>query len=154
MELARAAGTSKQWALVQKPSQRKMLLPFHLSFVVPDKHESKRFYLEVLGCSLGRDNENWYDIIFFGHQLTIHQADEKLAAFKIDHFGAILSKEEWESVLARCKEHSTRFMLDPMIKDEGTDDEYGKFVVEDPSGNALEFKYHLNFAKTVAQVKA
>jgi len=24
--------------------------PFHLSFVVPNKEESKRFYADVLGC--------------------------------------------------------------------------------------------------------
>jgi extradiol dioxygenase family protein len=137
-----------------KRSHHPVLKPFHLSFVVPDKQESKRFYLETLGCSLGRDNEGWYDIIFFGHQLTIHQATETLPAFKIDHFGAILSKDEWQSVAARCKEHSVRFVLEPMVKNDGADDEYGKFVVNDPSGNALELKYYANFGQTVGKAKA
>jgi extradiol dioxygenase family protein len=128
-----------------------MLKPFHLSFVVPDKLESKRFYLDILGCSLGRDNESWYDIIFFGHQLTIHQATENLPAFRIDHFGAILSKDEWLSATARCKEHSVPFVLEPMVRNEGEEDEYGKFVVNDPSGNALEMKYYSNFGKTVGK---
>ena len=131
-----------------------MLRPFHLSFVVPDKQESKRFYLDVLGCSLGRDTESWYDILFFGHQLTIHQANDTMAAFTIDHFGAILSRDEWRSAVRRCEEHAVRFVLEPMVRNEGADDEYGKFVINDPSGNVLEMKYYANFEKTVGQVEA
>lgn len=131
-----------------------MLMPFHLSFVVPDKEKSKRFYLEALGCALGRDNKDWFDILFFGHQITVHQANEKMAAFKIDHFGAILSKEEWLSLAARCQEYSVPFVLEPMIGNEGTEDEFGKFFINDPSGNALEMKYYSSFKKTFGLVKA
>ncbi len=123
--------------------------PFHLSFVVPDKQSSKHFYLDVLGCTLGRDNESWYDILFFGHQLTIHQANEKLPAYKIDHFGAILSKEQWQLLVTKCKSHSVEFLMKPLVISEGMADESGKFLINDPSGNTLEFKYYLNFGKTV-----
>ena len=72
-----------------------MILPFHLSFVVSDKEKAKVFYLEVLGCTLGRDNETWFDIMFFGHQITIHEANDKMKMANIDHFGPILTKQNW-----------------------------------------------------------
>ncbi|MCO1336781.1 hypothetical protein MO867_20855 [Microbulbifer sp. OS29] len=126
-----------------------MLNPFHLSFVVPDKEEAKRFYLDILGCSIGRDNPTWFDILFYGHQITIHQASDKMQAFQIDHFGPILSKEEWLSVLKVCKLNDVEFAANSLIKNEGTEDESGKFLIKDPSGNTLEFKYYLDFERTV-----
>jgi len=38
--------------------------PFHLSFVVKNKQESKRFYTNVLGCKTPRDTGAWFDVIF------------------------------------------------------------------------------------------
>ncbi|WP_444916442.1 VOC family protein [Microbulbifer sp. JMSA003] len=126
-----------------------MLNPFHLSFVVPDKEEAKRFYLDILGCSIGRDNPTWFDILFYGHQITIHQASDKMPAYQIDHFGPILSKEEWLSVLEVCKSNDVEFVASSLIKNEGAEDESGKFLIKDPSGNTLEFKYYMNFERTV-----
>ncbi|WP_444957063.1 hypothetical protein [Microbulbifer sp. ZKSA002] len=126
-----------------------MLNPFHLSFVVPDKEEAKRFYLDILGCSIGRDNPTWFDILFYGHQITIHQASDKMQAYQIDHFGPILSKKEWLSVLEVCKSNDIEFVANSLIKNEGTEDESGKFLIKDASGNTLEFKYYMKFELTV-----
>lgn len=49
-----------------------MLTPFHFSFAVPDPDAAKPFYVDVIGCSPGRDHGTWVDVLFFGHQLTIH----------------------------------------------------------------------------------
>ena len=126
-----------------------MLKPFHLSFVVPDKEEAKKFYTDILGCSIGRDNPTWFDIFFFGHQITIHQSTESMPAFKIDHFGPILSKGEWLSVQEVCKSNNVEFVAEGFVKNEGAADESGKFLISDPSGNILEFKYYLSFEQTV-----
>ncbi len=126
-----------------------MIHPFHLSFVVPDKEKTKEFYLNVLECTLGRDNETWFDIIFFGHQITIHQATENMTAYQIDHFGPILSKNEWLHVSKNLKENDCKFVMQPTIKNAGQPDESGKFMVNDPAGNLLEFKYYSNFNATV-----
>lgn len=88
-----------------------MIQPFHLSFVVPDKEKVKAFYLGALGCSLGRDNETWFDILFFGHQITIHQATSKMPAYKIDHFGPILTKEDWLGLSKKLQERDKERML-------------------------------------------
>lgn len=126
-----------------------MLKPFHLSFVVPDKEEAKYFYIDVLGCTIGRDNQTWFDILFYGHQITIHQASENMQAFQIDHFGPILSKEEWLSTLKICESNNVQFVANSFVKNEGAEDESGKFLIKDPGGNTLEFKYYLNFERTI-----
>lgn len=128
-----------------------MANPFHLSFVVPDIQVSKDFYLKTLGCSIGRDNETWFDILFFGHQITIHQASENMKAYSIDHFGPILTKAEWLDLIKKCQKSSVNFLMKPLIKNQNQADESGKFLINDPSFNILEFKYYLNFNETVAQ---
>ena len=126
-----------------------MIQPFHLSFVVPNKEKAKEFYLQVLGCTLGRDNETWFDIIFFGHQITIHQSDSDLRACKIDHFGPVLNKDEWLKVSEKLQSSQYEFILKPTIARKNQPDESGKFMVSDPSGNVLEFKYYLDINETV-----
>jgi hypothetical protein len=123
--------------------------PFHLSFVVPDKVPVKEFYLNTLGCSLGRDTESWFDILFFEHQLTVHQASDQMPAYKIDHFGPVLDKETWLVMAERCKTNKVNFLMKPSIKEKGGSNESGKFLIADSAGNVLEFKYYLNFKNTV-----
>ena len=128
--------------------------PFHLSFVVSDLEAAKSFYIEVLGCSLGRNSGTWVDILFFGHQLAIHQERENLSAVAIDHFGSVLTKPEWLALSERIGSRSIGFRLEPRIENEGTPNESGKFVIQDPASNILEFKYYANFNDTVGNTDA
>ena len=123
--------------------------PFHLSFVVPSLDEAKVFYTSVLECSLGRDKGSWIDILFFGHQVTIHQASDHMKAKPLDHFGPILEKEAWQKIAARCKSFEINFVMQPTLKNEGEREESGKFMVLDPAGNVVEFKYYKSFETTV-----
>lgn len=123
--------------------------PFHLSFVVPNLQETKNFYMEVFNCSVGRETESWIDILFFGHQVTIHQESEELQAKSIDHFGPVLEKEIWQAVLKSCKSHNIEFVMESVVMKEGTSEESGKFLVSDPAGNILEFKFYNSFEKAV-----
>jgi len=126
-----------------------MTNPFHLSFVVPNKEVARSFYIGVLDCSLGRDNETWFDILFFGHQLTIHQASDRNPAFQINHFGPILDKKEWLKVIQKCERNNIEIILSPTIKNIEKENESGKFIVKDPCGNIIEFKYYANFNKAI-----
>ena len=119
-----------------------MMKPFHLSFVVPSLEQAKTFYTEVLGCEIGRDTGGWIDIIFFGHQITIHQENAFVSARPIDHFGPILSKSEWLRVAQRCEEKNIQLEMPRTVKDSGLPTEAGKFLIKDPAGNLLEFKYY------------
>lgn len=128
-----------------------MLNPFHLSFVVPNKADVKHFYVTTLGCEVGRDNEGWFDILFFGHQITIHQATDQMRAYVIDHFGPVLAKKEWQDLAQRLESAGIEFVAKPFVNTDSSGNKSGKFLVKDPAGNTLEFKYYDNFRKTVAE---
>jgi len=116
--------------------------PFHLSFVVPDLRLAEAFYVDFLGCKKGRDKGTWIDIIFFGHQLTLHQESEDQAAQSIDHFGVILDKAEWSSIAKKVVNEDLDFVLSPTEKINEDDSESGKFVILDPASNRIEFKFY------------
>jgi hypothetical protein len=46
---------------------------FHLSIPVQDLMSAKRFYVEVLGAAVGRETEDWLDILLWGHQITLQR---------------------------------------------------------------------------------
>ena len=41
-----------------------MLSPFHLALPVVDLDASRRFYIDILGCHIGRSALRWLDINF------------------------------------------------------------------------------------------
>jgi len=45
---------------------------FHLAFPVTNLQLARQFYVEVLGCRVGRESTSWIDFDFFGHQITAH----------------------------------------------------------------------------------
>jgi len=116
--------------------------PFHLSFVVPNLRLTEAFYVDFLGCKKGRDTGHWIDIIFFGHQLTLHQASELVKAQSIDHFGIILAKAEWLSLIEKVKAEKIMFILFPKEITNNDQSESGKFIIKDPAENLIEFKFY------------
>lgn len=117
--------------------------PFHLSCWSNDLQRARRFY-EQIGCQVLRERDEWIDFDFFGHQLTIHQARQPQQPVDglgpsrraLDHFGLVLDKPHWLALLARLQGQDVSFRVAP-----GQDGERGKFVVVDPDGVGLEFKY-------------
>lgn len=128
------------------------LTPFHLSFVVPDLQAARRFYRDVLDCALGRDTGAWVDVLLFGHQLTIHQADAQRKAQALDHFGVVLDKADWQVLAQRLQDLGVTCVMPPRVEAVDSADEGGKLLLNDPAGNLLEFKYYAAFARTVAAV--
>ncbi|MEL6534774.1 MAG: VOC family protein [Bacteroidota bacterium] len=124
--------------------------PFHLAFPVKNLSDTRSFYEEVLGCSVGRTSESWIDFNFFGHQVTAHIKPEELSeaqtnavdgkAVPVRHFGAILNWEEWHALADKMKARSTDFIIEPHIRFPGEVGEQATMFFLDPSGNALEFK--------------
>ena len=45
---------------------------FHMAFPVIDLESTRKFYSEVLGCTLGRESNKWIDFNLFGHQIVAH----------------------------------------------------------------------------------
>lgn len=127
-----------------------MKAAFHLAFPVKSIGITKMFYHEVLGCPVGRSTEDWIDFDFFGHQISAHisahmqedvemtEVDEKKVPLR--HFGAILSMEKWDELAYRLKASGAEFVIEPQIRYQGQVGEQHIMFVNDPSGNALEFK--------------
>jgi extradiol dioxygenase family protein len=125
---------------------------FHLSIPVSELTSAKRFYVEVLGATVGRENEEWLDILLWGHQITLqHRPEEVLPLAKQGkrHFGVVLPWTEWEREAARIERLGVGVLESPSIKLAGTDDEQGKFYLHDPSGNVIELKAYRNVERTL-----
>jgi hypothetical protein len=114
-----------------------------LSLPVRDLKEAKRFYTHVLGCSLGRERDGWFDVDFYGCQLTLHERpDEVLGPDQrgVRHFGVTLPEDQWKALVARVRAHGVDFVRGPSTEGAGTAREQSKALIEDPSGNAIELK--------------
>jgi len=126
--------------------------PFHLAFPVQDLAATRDFYLNRLGCRIGRSADNWIDFDLFGHQIVAHRvpAGHKIEAtdysqvdnhqVPVPHFGVVLDWDTWHELAERLKNHNTDFVIQPYVRFAGQPGEQATMFFLDPSGNALEFK--------------
>lgn len=122
---------------------------FHLSLPALDIRETKRFYLDKLGCESGRRGTNWIDINLFGNQITFSACGEfnfdyKNYAFENKvlpsfHFGVLLDRKTWENLYESVKPESLMW-VSPSVFLEDKPGEHQSFFLEDPNGYILEFK--------------
>ncbi|MEM6845651.1 MAG: VOC family protein [Bacteroidota bacterium] len=127
-----------------------MNTPFHLAFPVSNLIDTRQFYEDLLGCSVGRTSERWIDFNFYGHQISAHLKPEEVMKAQtnevdgdqvpVRHFGAILDMETWEKLAGRLKEANINFIIGPHVRFKGEAGEQATMFFLDPSGNALEFK--------------
>lgn len=118
---------------------------FHLAFPVHDVAEAKRFYVDGMGCVLGRESATALVLGLAGHQLVAHLDKEPTTQKGIypRHFGLIFSDlAGWEALRDRAQQQGLTFFQQPHIRFEGTPLEHRTFFLEDPSRNLLEFKYY------------
>ncbi len=125
-------------------------LPFHLALPVRDLEAARTFYVDLLGCSVGRESATWIDFNFFGHQVTTHLCAEKpqpTATNPVDgqqvpvrHFGVILDWEAWQALAEQLTQAGVSFLIEPSIRFRGQIGEQATMFLLDPSQNGLEFK--------------
>jgi uncharacterized protein len=119
---------------------------FHLAFPIHDIEAAKRFYVDGLGCTLGRESAGAVTFGLADHQLVAHVVEEAPPAQKgiyPSHFGLVfLSKEPWQALADRAKANGLRFYQQPRVRFPGTRIEHHTFFLEDPSKNLLEFKHY------------
>ena len=123
---------------------------FHLAFPVSDLQATRQFYIDQLGCRVGRESDSWIDFDFFDHQITAHLTTEPIgtvAANPVDgdnvpvrHFGVILEWDTWHALAERLQRQNASFVISPHIRFQGQVGEQATMFIKDPSGNALEFK--------------
>ena len=128
----------------------KNLRPFHLAFPVLDLEEARDFYVNTLGCSMGRESDQWIDFNLYGHQMVAHLSPNEIKdesrnqvdgdEVPVRHFGVILENNEWKKLVDRLKTKGEDFLIEPRVRFEGKSGEQRTLFILDPSGNALEFK--------------
>ena len=126
------------------------LRPFHLAIPITDIHQAHNWYTNILDCTVGRQSEEWVDFNFFGHQLVAHLVSVKedgTSTNPVDgedvpsrHFGIIMQMEDWKGLVQHLKEKKIKFLIQPQIRFKGKAGEQSTFFIQDPFGNALEFK--------------
>ncbi len=127
---------------------------FHLAFPVHSLESAREFYVNILGCDTGRESVSWIDFDLYGHQIVAHLSPDNcrpVSTNPVDndnipcrHFGVILEWGEWEALQNRIKKLDYNFLIKPKIRFKSKSSEQGTFFVNDPSGNALEFKSFKN----------
>jgi extradiol dioxygenase family protein len=119
---------------------------FHLAFPVHDLIAAKQFYVDGLGCTLGRESDSAMTLQLGGHQIVAQlssQPMEKQKGIYPRHFGLIFtSEQEWQSVADRASAKALTFYQQPRLRYAGTRIEHRTFFLEDPSHNLLEFKHY------------
>ena len=127
------------------------LSPFHLAIPVHDLAAARRFYGGLFGCAEGRSAPTWVDFDLFGHQLVAHldpSAREHVAVSNpvdghdvpVPHFGVVLPWADWHALVARLEAAAVSFVIAPHVRFRGQVGEQATFFLDDPSGNAVEFK--------------
>lgn len=133
---------------------------FHLAFPVADLEQTRQFYVDLLGCSVGRESDRWIDFNFYGHQITAHLQPEETTAVRasevdgkavpVRHFGAILEWDRWHDLAEQLKEAGIDFVIEPHVRFPGEVGEQATMFLKDPSGNALEFKSFRDISQVFA----
>ena len=119
---------------------------FHLAFPVTDLAAAKKFYVDGLGCTLGRESESAVILGLAGNQIVAHLVEESVPKQKgvyPRHFGLVFTSEkDWQALADRAKAKGLKFYQEPRSRYEGRPTEHRTFFLEDPSHNLLEFKYY------------
>ncbi len=124
---------------------------FHLSIPVDDLERAKAFYVETLGCGVGRQTKGRFDINFFGHHVVAHLSPKLAgddggvipsdgAISPLRHFGVIIPLDDWEAMADRLDDQGTDWVLSPRVSFEGKPAEQRIMQLRDGCGNVVEFK--------------
>lgn len=130
-----------------------MSTQFHLALPCISVTKTKTFYTEVLGAAIGRSTVNWVDINLYNNQITFTECgpfkfESKSYSFNGDvlpsfHFGVILDKKEWQTILDRLKSKRQDIASEVKFLENKTG-EHHSFFVKDPNDYTVEFKCFAN----------
>ena len=123
---------------------------FHHAIPVGDLAAARAFYVDLLGCGLGKTTDTRLNIDFFGHHLVVHlvapevvarqQAATAGAQAAWRHFGVMLDWPDWEELARQLTGKGAQFVIAPRIRHAGEPREEALMFLLDPAGNGVEFK--------------
>lgn len=127
----------------------------HLSLPTSDRDEARHFYVDILGCRPSRVRDDWFDVWFFGMQLTLKRRPSEVRAPDqqgVTHFGVMLrNNKAFEGVVGRVSAASVAWMSPPTVHAHpGLSGKTGGKSA-DQSGDVIEVKYSENAAELLAQ---
>jgi uncharacterized protein len=119
---------------------------FHLAFPIENIPDTKQFYVDGLGCTIGREAANSIILNLYGHQLVAHLTDKPIpvqAGIYPRHFGLVFTTlTDWQTLLDRSITQQLKFYQSAKHRFPGAITEHRTFFLVDPFGNLLEFKYY------------
>lgn len=119
---------------------------FHLAIPARDLDEAQDFYVTRLGCHLARRYDDRITLDFFGDQVVCHLTpdhDPGPLALYPRHFGVTFARrQEYEDLLRLIEGRGLKVFRPSQLRFEGLIEEHETVVLEDPSGNLLEFKHY------------
>ncbi|WP_053971260.1 VOC family protein [Mangrovimonas sp. ST2L15] len=130
---------------------------FHMSLPCLSVRETKSFYTNNIGATLGRETQTWVDVNLFGHQLTFIKAGKFdfnnpnyvfegkiLPSF---HFGIIVGQKVWNDIYGKLKNLKLQLVTQATFLEDQAG-EHNSFFIKDPNGYMLEFKTFKNEGET------
>lgn len=119
---------------------------FHLAFPIENIPDTKKFYVDGLGCQVGREATNSIILNLYGHQLVAHITDKQLptqVGIYPRHFGIVFPDlADWQALLDRAISRQLQFYQAAKHRFAGAITEHRTFFLVDPFGNLLEFKHY------------
>jgi uncharacterized protein len=118
---------------------------FHLAFPIANISDTKKFYVDGLGCTVGRESSNSIILNLYGHQLVAHITEEIRPQQGIypRHFGIVFPNlADWQALLDRATDRQLKFYQSAKHRFPGAITEHRTFFLVDPFTNLLEFKYY------------
>jgi|TARA_Y100000310_G_scaffold293020_1_gene322282 extradiol dioxygenase family protein len=131
--------------------------PFHIATPVTDLDKARYFYVKVLGAAEARSTLDWVDFDLWGNSVSCYlhpgEANRDIPTNHVDvtdapkhipvrHFGIILHKNEWETLVKDLQGKGIEFTIGPLIRFKGRNGEQGTIYMNDGCGNVVEFKYY------------
>lgn len=121
---------------------------FHLAVPSHNLKETKDFYTNVFGLSVGREYPHYIIFDFFGHQFVTHLNPEGIdnkPAMYPRHYGIILDdKKIFDELYKNCKDANAPFFEDLFERYKDQKGWHFSFFVSDPSNNLIEMKHYVN----------
>ncbi|MBM5817620.1 MAG: glyoxalase [Cyanobacteria bacterium K_Offshore_surface_m2_239] len=120
---------------------------FHLSIPSADLARTERWYVEGLGCAVGRRSADALILNLGGHQLvaqrTSIRSEPPQNGIYPRHFGLVFAAlAAWDAQRKRALQAGLRFGVEPKLRFEGDVLEHHTFFLIDPDLNWLEFKHY------------
>lgn len=121
---------------------------FHLSIPAVDLERTVRWYVDALGCRLGRRSPEAAILDLGGHQLVAQRLTpgaeaEPQRGIYPRHFGLVFEDlSSWQALCQRVGAAGLPFAVEPKCRFPGERLEHHTFFLIDPSGNWLEFKHY------------